>query len=557
MILRTRAQVLNFSPLNGAICAFLLMARLSFAQVAITEVMANPDGVDSLWEWLEIRNTTAAPLDLHGWVFDDDDDAELGQFNISNFRGNTIVPAGGVAVLYPGDELNFMPQRFTDAWGSGITLIPVDGLSSLGNEDAIGFWPSRALYVADTIANSSTSPRRTFVNAAAKLDYSAANGFPTAASGHSIAWSGNGSWTDSPNWIQSEVGILEAFASQTTTIDSAPINSTNDLGSPGVTPASATATGLRFAEVMFAPKSPLVTIGYSESDFEWIEVANRTGAAIDFEATPYVLDDIKGSQLNFANITEGTLAAGAVGILYKLGAITPENMQAMWGNGLTYIPVNVWPSLTNSGSNTLAIWDSETAYNSEPVTGVGRTTQNSVAAITYDTATGQGWPSVVDGSSIRLRSLTSNPNVGANWARSFIGDGAGTKRATTIYQSTVDHPGGDVGSPGFAPPIAAPFLAGDYNGNGTVDAADYVLWRAAFDSSSTLPNDTTPGSVTAADYDVWRANFGRTSASSSALESAAVPEPAGTVMILSAIFGFGWHALSIRRRANNFVSIAV
>jgi hypothetical protein len=45
---------------------------------------------------------------------------------------------------------------------------------------------------------------------------------------------------------------------------------------------------------------------------------------------------------------------------------------------------------------------------------------------------------------------------------------------------------------------------GDYNNNGVVDAADYVLWR----KGGTLQNDPTPG-VQPADYDVWRANFGK------------------------------------------------
>jgi hypothetical protein len=53
-------------------------------------------------------------------------------------------------------------------------------------------------------------------------------------------------------------------------------------------------------------------------------------------------------------------------------------------------------------------------------------------------------------------------------------------------------------------------LAGDYNNNGTVGAADYIVWRKSLGSSVLLPNDTTPGSVTQLDYNVWRANFGRT-----------------------------------------------
>jgi hypothetical protein len=49
---------------------------------------------------------------------------------------------------------------------------------------------------------------------------------------------------------------------------------------------------------------------------------------------------------------------------------------------------------------------------------------------------------------------------------------------------------------------------GDYNNNGTVDAADYVVWRKNLNQPVTLPNDPTPGMVDTSDYNVWRGNFG-------------------------------------------------
>jgi hypothetical protein len=52
-------------------------------------------------------------------------------------------------------------------------------------------------------------------------------------------------------------------------------------------------------------------------------------------------------------------------------------------------------------------------------------------------------------------------------------------------------------------------LPGDFNFDGTVDAADYVVWRKNFGTSNPLPNETeSPGAVDAADFDAWRANFG-------------------------------------------------
>lgn len=67
-------------------------------------------------------------------------------------------------------------------------------------------------------------------------------------------------------------------------------------------------------------------------------------------------------------------------------------------------------------------------------------------------------------------------------------------------------------------------IPGDYNGDGSVDAADYSTYRDASATGSLLANDNTPGTVSLADYNVWRSNFGL-SAGGSVAASAAVPEP--------------------------------
>jgi hypothetical protein len=58
----------------------------------------------------------------------------------------------------------------------------------------------------------------------------------------------------------------------------------------------------------------------------------------------------------------------------------------------------------------------------------------------------------------------------------------------------------------------------DYNENGVVDAADYVVWRNSL--GQTVPAGTAgdgngDGMVTSADYDLWRADFGSTGANAS------------------------------------------
>ena len=77
-------------------------------------------------------------------------------------------------------------------------------------------------------------------------------------------------------------------------------------------------------------------------------------------------------------------------------------------------------------------------------------------------------------------------------------------------------------------------IAGDYNSDGTVNAADYVLWRKHNNTAVTLANDATPG-TSAADYSVWRSHFGQSQGSGSgALFNSAVPEPAA---IMPMMFG--------------------
>jgi hypothetical protein len=70
--------------------------------------------------------------------------------------------------------------------------------------------------------------------------------------------------------------------------------------------------------------------------------------------------------------------------------------------------------------------------------------------------------------------------------------------------------------------ITVPYNPGDYNGDGAVDAGDYVVWRKGL---GTL--------YTQADYNVWRSRFGQT-AGSGANANTPVPEPASVWLLLAA-----------------------
>jgi hypothetical protein len=91
--------------------------------------------------------------------------------------------------------------------------------------------------------------------------------------------------------------------------------------------------------------------------------------------------------------------------------------------------------------------------------------------------------------------------------------------------------------------------AGDYNRNGVVDAADYVVWRDSAGQQVgfyTGADGNGNGLVDAADYDVWVRNFG-TILSGAAAGNALlpVPEPKSVTLMLTASCGACWF---VRRR---------
>jgi sugar lactone lactonase YvrE len=80
------------------------------------------------------------------------------------------------------------------------------------------------------------------------------------------------------------------------------------------------------------------------------------------------------------------------------------------------------------------------------------------------------------------------------------------------------------GLPSSTAIVMVPTLPGDYNGDGSVDAADYVLWRKT---------DGTLGG-----FDTWRTHFGQ-AAGSASLSNAEVPEPRTHLpLIIGALFAF-------------------
>jgi hypothetical protein len=84
----------------------------------------------------------------------------------------------------------------------------------------------------------------------------------------------------------------------------------------------------------------------------------------------------------------------------------------------------------------------------------------------------------------------------------------------------------------------APLVPGDYNDDGKVDAADYVVWRKHEGTMTTLPNDPHGGTIGALQFDTWRANFGAMAGSGGGSRGATVPEPSAFLLVVTVLAVF-------------------
>jgi hypothetical protein len=121
------------------------------------------------------------------------------------------------------------------------------------------------------------------------------------------------------------------------------------------------------------------------------------------------------------------------------------------------------------------------------------------------------------------------------------------------YQFTLEPT--NLGQPSQADRPAMPLLRshiaikGDYDGNGTVDAADYVVWRKTLSQSVTVGTGADGNSVVSqSDFTVWRQNLGKSRPTyyPSSAAGATVPEPgAASSILLAAMIA---HFAPLRRR---------
>jgi hypothetical protein len=200
-----------------------------------------------------------------------------------------------------------------------------------------------------------------------------------------------------------------------------------------------------------------------------------------------------------------------------------KNSGAVTLTNSTAVPLNLdFYRISSAGSAlSLAGWNSLDDQNYDAVDGAD-------AGTVAGDAQGEGWDQAGGATAGQLVELflgengsTIGPSESLNLGNAFNTSVFGAGNDGDL-QFTLGLVGGLQLSGGVTYVSGPAGILGDYNNNGTVDAADYVLWR----NNAPLQNEgETPGTTTPEDYTFWRSRFGAQSGSGVGA-SAAVPEPA-------------------------------
>jgi hypothetical protein len=225
----------------------------------ISEILYNPESTEDDWEWIEVYNNGTTPIDLSGFVLDDDD---LGILAAANIASGTIAP-GQTGILYNADDLT--AAAFEAAWGNGLNLIPVTNWPALANNgDRIGLWDSLTSY------NS-----RDFTTTTDEVNYDNVGPWPSLSGvgGPSIYLTDLSADNNTGgNWALNNIGTTSATG---TAYESANLGGNNglDIASPGSIDTTLPMANLTAADVTVAGgASYTFTVEYS--DDRAIDVSN-------------------------------------------------------------------------------------------------------------------------------------------------------------------------------------------------------------------------------------------------------------------------------------------
>ena len=194
------------------------------------------------------------------------------------------------------------------------------------------------------------------------------------------------------------------------------------------------------SEIMYAPGNGSSNTGVKR---EWIEVINRGSVTADLSNWSFDDEDTT----NWGKIPVGTiLAPGQVGVFYNgpVGQLTDAVVRTEWNIPASAVVAGLfWGDLANTPSAVAPLNENLVLRDSSDAT-VDQAFYDD--ALPGPPALPTGWPATVVGASIYLKSISSDNDIGTNWALSVVGtDGVVNPISATAFAAT------DRGSPGVVP----------------------------------------------------------------------------------------------------------
>jgi autotransporter-associated beta strand protein len=270
---------------------------------------------------------------------------------------------------------------------------------------------------------------------------------------------------------------------------------------------------------------------------EWTTgtIENTTGADLSISGVPTILLTTAPHTFNATGSNSITLASDA-----PISGTT-FGITKMGTGGLVLNSVNTHTGLTTVNGGSLTVSGAPATVSAGDLTvsagsaAISAGVTNALADTAILTLLGGGTPNVADTGFMNLGAgINETIDMLVLGATTQVMGTYGSSLSGAMFMLDEYFAGTGILTVTSGPAV----LPGDYNNDGKVNAADYVVWRK------------NPGAFPPDAYDTWRANFGNPPGSGAGLDAGAVPEP-GTMLVLLSMLacyvGGSRHFASIRR----------
>ncbi len=314
------------------------------------------------------------------------------------------------------------------------------------------------------------------------------------------------------------------------------------IGGPtSVGTAAGLSTTGNVAEATLKIESSTVDIGFADAlnleDLNIGDVSTTGSGALHGNGTVIVNSSILtvGNRIDVARLSGGGEAATTLGRLEVTGShVVADDLTA----------AELVGGVLGAATAVVVVDASLIELDSNLILGTGSSLEMALAGSTRATGEGGAQYAAIDAANATLAgtlnvSLVGGyvPTAGASFLLIDSPAIAGSFSSIQLPELT----GGlawqvDASATAFRLTVVSPGIAGDFNNDGTVNLADYAVWRDTLGSTVSLAADGNGNNVVdSGDYTVWKNNFGQTTAFAAMPTTSSVPEPATASIAIGAM----------------------